>query len=345
MMIKRLVTGIAALAMPLTLGSCFITPGNFGSTLDLRRDGTFNFSYKGEIVFQSPDALMKMGESGDDGVWKDDKAVCYKDTDASADMDAAADAASGAANAMANAASAAAAAVSAADAEKPPAASGKDTPPKVASPPAEDTAEATMEDETTRPCTPKEIAEQKKDWEAAKKAREDKAKKDAAQFGAIFGYTPGDDTANKKLAATIMRYDGWKSVVYKGDGVFAVDYQIGGRLDHDFVFPLLPQSDLVFPFVVLKRQADGSVRVAAPALIGGGIKALAARLKGIGAAMTDKEVPTSTKTQGSFTVTTDGEILTNNTEDGAAKVPTGRQLMWEIGPDSEKVPEALVKLR
>lgn len=338
-MLKRVATIVAALAMPLTLGSCFITPGSFGSTLDLRRDGTFAFSYKGEIVFQSPDTLMKMGEKAEDGAWSDDKAVCYKDTseDSGKAMDEAAKAMESAARAAENATDA------------PPGSKGvgRSVPPvvtvKVPAPDA--AASATEVDEGTRPCTAKEIASQKKDWEDAKKAREDKAKKDAAQFGAIFGYTPGDEAANRKLAATIMRYEGWKSVVYKGDGVFDVDFAVAGRLDHDLVFPLLPQSDLVFPFVVVKRQADGSVRVAAPALIGGGIKALVARMKGIGAAMTDKDVPQSTRTKGTFTVTTDGDILTNNTEDGASKTPTGRQLLWEIGPDSEKVPEALVKLR
>jgi hypothetical protein len=323
----RMATIVAALMLPLALSSCFITPGAFGATLDLRKDGTFAFSYKGEVVFMSPDALMKMGESADDGVWKDDKATCYKDMGA-ADDDAASKAAADAAAAAAMAVTdnAAAAAGNAAEAAGGEAATG-------------------ASDDSTRPCTVKEIAEQKKDWLEAKKAREDKAKKDAAQFGAIFGYTPGDDAANKKLAATMMKFEGWKSVVYKGDGVFAIDYAAAGRLDHDFVFPLFPQSDLVFPFVTVKRQANGAVRVSAPALIGGGLKALAARMKGIGAAMTDKEVPQSTKTKGTFTVTTDGEIVTNNTEDGPDRVPTGRQLAWDIGPDSEKVPEALIRLR
>lgn len=341
MMMRRWLTVAAALAMPLSLGSCFITPGAFGSTLDLRRDGTFAFTYKGEVVFLSPDAMMKMGESPEDAVWKDDKAVCYKDgaDDAAGAAKAAGDAADAAMNAMD-------AAANVTDADMNMTAADKMGGSAVdASAMDNATAAMTGDGDTTRPCSSKEIAEQKKDWEEAKKAREDKAKKDAAQFGAIFGYTPGDDTANKRLAAQIMKFEGWKSVVYKGDGVFAVDYAASGRLDHDFVFPLFPQSDLVFPFVTVKRQANGSVRVAAPALIGGGLKALAARMKGIGAAMADKDVPASTKTKGSFTVTTDGEILTNNTEEGATRVATGRQLFWDIGPESEKVPEALVKLK
>ena len=48
---------------------------------------------------------------------------------------------------------------------------------------------------------------------------------------------------------------------------------------------------------------------------------------------------------GTFTVTTDGEILTNNSEDGAATHPLGRQVHWDVGPGSTKIPETLIKLR
>jgi hypothetical protein len=50
------------------------------------------------------------------------------------------------------------------------------------------------------------------------------------------------------------------------------------------------------------------------------------------------------RAQGRFTVITDGEILTNNSEDGAAPHPIGRQLHWDIGPASNKIPETLIRL-
>ena len=64
---------IAALILPLALAACFLIPGEFGSTLDVRKDGRFAFTYSGEILFQSPD---KMGKKA---VWNEKAATCYKD--------------------------------------------------------------------------------------------------------------------------------------------------------------------------------------------------------------------------------------------------------------------------
>ena len=41
----------ALAAATLTLGSCFFAPGKFSSTMELRRDGRFSFSYTGEVLF------------------------------------------------------------------------------------------------------------------------------------------------------------------------------------------------------------------------------------------------------------------------------------------------------
>jgi hypothetical protein len=51
------------------------------------------------------------------------------------------------------------------------------------------------------------------------------------------------------------------------------------------------------------------------------------------------------KAQGRFTVITDGEILTNNSEDGASPHPIGRQVHWDVSPASNKIPETLIRLQ
>jgi hypothetical protein len=58
-----------------------------------------------------------------------------------------------------------------------------------------------------------------------------------------------------------------------------------------------------------------------------------------------KDMPTSPRTQGVLTVTTDGEILTNNTEDGPVSGTAGKTLTWQIDPGTSKVPEALIRLK
>jgi hypothetical protein len=50
------------------------------------------------------------------------------------------------------------------------------------------------------------------------------------------------------------------------------------------------------------------------------------------------------RAEGRFTIITDGEILTNNSEDGPAPDAAGRQLHWDVSAASNKIPEALVRL-
>jgi hypothetical protein len=50
------------------------------------------------------------------------------------------------------------------------------------------------------------------------------------------------------------------------------------------------------------------------------------------------------RAEGRFTIITDGEILTNNSEDGPAPHAAGKQVHWDVGPGSAKVPEMLVRL-
>ena len=200
------------------------------------------------------------------------------------------------------------------------------------------------EDDADRPCTKAEIATLRDEWTAKQKDKAAEEAKKAAQFAAVFGFNPRDEEANRKLAATMMRYDGWKSVTYKGAGVFDVDYETRGHIGQDFVFPLMPQGDVLIPFVTLRGQDKGSVRIAAPALIGGALNAFAAQMKALGGP-DGKGSPPPSRTHGTFTVTTEGEILTNNTADGPSGAAGARRLVWEIDPQTQKAPEALIKLR
>ncbi|HKP34253.1 MAG TPA: hypothetical protein VJT70_05680 [Sphingomicrobium sp.] len=188
-----------------------------------------------------------------------------------------------------------------------------------------------------RPCTAAEIAGQKSDYERGAAAKG----KDAEQMAKLFGLPGLDDASNRAFAAKLMKYAGWRSVSYRGKGVFDVDYHFEGRATQDFLFPALPDNDLIIPFIAIRRRADGAVLVTAPAFTGGagplGARAGAAAAEGM------KDGPVS-RAQGRFTVITDGEILTNNSEDGATPHPIGRQLRWEVGPTSSKIPETLIRL-
>ena len=49
------------LTAPLLLASCLLTPGKFTSTLDIKADRSFTFTYAGEVIFQDPAEAMAQG--------------------------------------------------------------------------------------------------------------------------------------------------------------------------------------------------------------------------------------------------------------------------------------------
>jgi len=102
----------------------------------------------------------------------------------------------------------------------------------------------------------------------------------------------------------------------------------------------MPDSNVVIPFIALRRRLDGAVLVNAPALTGGTnmFGPMAQQMGG------DAKASAPSRAQGRFTIHTDGQILTNNSEEGAAADPSGQQLYWTIAPGSNKVPEALIRL-
>jgi len=195
-----------------------------------------------------------------------------------------------------------------------------------------------------RPCTPAELAKAKTDYEAQSAARAKSKRAENEQMAKMFGIAGLDEASGREFAAKLSKYAGYRSVQYRGKGVFDVDYHFEGSARQDFIFPALPDNDFLIPFVAIRRRADGSVLVTAPAFTGGsgpmGVRAGAAATS----AMKEGQGPVS-HAQGRFTVITDGEFLTNNSEDGPASSPAGKQVHWDVGSTSSKIPETLVRLQ
>ena len=197
--------------------------------------------------------------------------------------------------------------------------------------------------EGVRLCTPPEVAKLRKEFETQQAERAKRESEQAEQMAKMFGLPGTDDESNRAFAEKLRKYAGWRSVVYRGKGVFDVDYHFEGALTQDFLFPAMPDSDLIMPFIVLRRRADGTVQVNAPGLTGGA-GPFAARAAAMGMQGADKDAPPSLA-RGRFTIATDGEILTNNSEDGPSAPANGRRrVAWDVGPGSKTIPEALVRL-
>lgn len=200
----------------------------------------------------------------------------------------------------------------------------------------------TSPNQDVRPCTPAEVASAKKSYDKQIAEQAGRRSEKAEQMAKIFGLPGADDASNRRFAANLLKYKGWRSAIYRGKGVFDVDYHFEGRATQDFAFPMIPDSDLLVPFIAIRRRNDGAVLVTAPALTGGsgpfGARAMAAGLPD-----SSGDGPKS-RAEGRFTVTTDAEILTNNSEDGPSSTPSGKQVHWDVGPGSKKIPEMLVRL-
>lgn len=240
---------LIALAAPLLLASCVLVPGKFASTLDIRADRTFTFTYKGEVIGIdfAKDFGKGLGDLGkDDGDKSDDGG---DDTSNSAYLT--------------------------------PAAWQKNAP------------GAAADSDTD------------------------------AKFRAI--------------AAALSKEAGYRSVTYKGEGVFDVDYAITGKLSYNFVYPYNLDAEAVFPFVVIELRGNSNVRLKAPGFakdddqsggMGGDSSKAASRLDGI------------------FTLTTDAEIVSQNNEDGATRLPDGRrQIQWHATPLTKDAPSVVLKLQ
>jgi hypothetical protein len=202
----------------------------------------------------------------------------------------------------------------------------------------------TQDSETeVRPCTPAEIAKLKAQHEKQQAEHAARKHKENEEMARLFGIPGFDEESSREFAAKLAKYEGWRSVAYRGDGVFDVVYHMEGRATQDFIFPTFPDNELIVPFVALRRRADGSVLVTAPAFSGGLGTRPGAEIAAIAGAGPGKPPPSHA--DGRFTIVTDGEILTNNSDDGPAAHPLGRQVHWDVSPSAKKVPEALIRLK
>lgn len=277
---KRTACAVMVAAFSLLLTACLLAPGKFASTLDLRRDGRFAFTYTGQISMMGLSKLAQMDRKNA-GTFEPEP--CH-----------------------------------------------------------------VGDGDVERLCTPAEVAEQRKEWDERQKASAERAKKDAEQAKVLFGgIDPTSPRAAEEMAERLRKQAGWKSVVYKGDGLYEVDFAISGTLDHDFIFPTVERFPMANAFVVINRRADGTVRVDAPGFGASngstsglsGLAAMAAMDKTMGGKLPLPEL------DGSFTVTTDGQILANNTEDGPKAGTTGQSLTWAVNPRSGSAPTALIRLK
>lgn len=288
---SRLRTMAVVAILATGLAACIASPGKFNSTLDLRRDGSFSYSYDGQIYILALSKLAEMGramEAGQEFV----PTECHDDE--------------------------------------------------------------TFEE---RECSEEELAEQRAEWDANKEQRAATAAREADSMKAMLGgIDPSDPAAAEELAERLRKQEGWNSVIYKGDGLYEVSFSITSHMGHDFVFPTFERLPMTSYFVTAGRRQDGRVRIEAPgfaaqtsgnplgSMMGGmaGLAALGAASSAEGEA--GEDMPALPQIDGTFRIITDGQILSNNTEEGPVSRPGGQVLEWKITPRTTAAPMALIAL-
>lgn len=203
-------------------------------------------------------------------------------------------------------------------------------------------------------CTEAELDEQRSAWEANAQARAEKAQKEAAQMAQLMGgIDPTDPEATEELRQLLLRHRGWNRVEHKGDGLFDVSYAVEGELSHDFMYPVIEGFPSANLFVQVILRDNDAVRVNAPGFSAendnnpmgammGGMAGLANLGNGGGEG---PELPDLPVLDGTFRIITDGEILANNTDEGAQPAANGwKTLDWKIDQRTASAPTALIRL-
>jgi hypothetical protein len=145
------------------------------------------------------------------------------------------------------------------------------------------------------------------------------------------------ETKNRAIAEALSKEAGYRSVRYLGDGKFLIDYQVSGRLDHNFIYPFNLDAQAIIPFVAVELRANGAVRVKAPGFANES-KDQAGPMSGMGG-------ETGGKMDGSFTLDTDAEIVSTNNEEGPIAAGSRKSLVWKVSPLTRDAPTAVLRLR
>ncbi len=144
------------------------------------------------------------------------------------------------------------------------------------------------------------------------------------------------ETKLREIAAALGKEAGYRSVEYLGQRKFRVDYAVSGRLDRNFVYPFNSDASAIFPWISIELRKDGTARVKAPAFGEGGDASGLGPLNPMEQAAAQRD--------GSFTLTTDAEIVMQNEESGAQPVPGGgKKMVWRVTPASNIVPTAVLR--
>ena len=179
---------------------------------------------------------------------------------------------------------------------------------------------------------------------AANTASKGKAATKSDKAVETFGDPSEEAGQFRRLATTLASEYGYRSVRYIGNRKLAIDYRITGKLDHAFVFPFNPDGEVFVPFLAIELRGKDRVRVKAPGFAND--ESTSGAMGGMGGlgGLPGGESKGS-QLDGTFTITTNAEIVSQNQEDGAQSLPDGgRKLVWTVNPGTRDAPLAVLRV-
>ncbi|WP_010544325.1 hypothetical protein [Sphingomonas elodea] len=150
------------------------------------------------------------------------------------------------------------------------------------------------------------------------------------------------DDEYRKLAVELAKEAGYRSVEYRGNGIFHVDFALSGVLDHAFVYPYNQDNEIILPWIAIELRGKDALRVKAAGFARQ--KSDAAGLGGMGSGLMDDTAQAADRMDGTFTLTTDAEVLSQNNENGAETVGSERVIRWQIGTKTKDAPMASLRV-
>lgn len=148
--------------------------------------------------------------------------------------------------------------------------------------------------------------------------------------------TPKQVSDRRAMAEALMKEEGYRSAEYLGQGKFRIDYAVTGTLDRGFIYPFNTDAAAVFPWIAIEVRKDRTARIRALAFGEGSTNAAASM------PLPNPSDSPAKERAGTFTLTTDAELVMQNNEEGVAAGP-GTRVAWTITPTTKTVPTAVVR--
>jgi hypothetical protein len=140
----------------------------------------------------------------------------------------------------------------------------------------------------------------------------------------------------KAVLEALSKEAGYRLVEPIEGNKFRVDYQVSGKLDRNFAYPLNIDAMAVIPWIVIELRKDNTARMMALAFGDSNNASASAVMPG------GKPQIGATEREGTFTLTTDATLVMQNNEAGTAPGP-GTKVVWKITPTTKAVPTAVVR--